>query len=58
MKKLLLAMLFAALAASSHAAEIRVGIIGLDTSHVTAFTELLNNPAWPATPPIIAARSS
>ena len=26
------------------AAEIRIGIIGLDTSHVTAFTELLNNP--------------
>lgn len=28
----------------SRAAEIRLGIIGLDTSHVTAFTELLNNP--------------
>jgi len=27
------------------AAEIRLGIIGLDTSHVTAFTEILNNPA-------------
>ena len=26
------------------AADIRLGIIGLDTSHVTAFTELLNNP--------------
>ncbi|HEX5222910.1 MAG TPA: Gfo/Idh/MocA family oxidoreductase [Verrucomicrobiae bacterium] len=25
-------------------AEIRIGIIGCDTSHVTAFTELLNNP--------------
>lgn len=25
--------------------EIRVGIIGLDTSHVPAFTKLLNNPA-------------
>ena len=25
--------------------DIRVGIIGLDTSHVTAFTETLNNPA-------------
>ncbi|HYT93448.1 MAG TPA: hypothetical protein VEL76_32320, partial [Gemmataceae bacterium] len=24
--------------------EIRVGIIGLDTSHVVAFTQLLNNP--------------
>jgi hypothetical protein len=28
----------------STAAEIRLGIIGLDTSHVTAFTETLNNP--------------
>src|ERR1044071_9183175 len=45
MKKLFLAMLFGALCASSHAAEIRLGLIGLDTSHVTAFTELLNNPA-------------
>ena len=26
------------------AAELRLGIIGLDTSHVTAFTEILNNP--------------
>src|SRR5678816_149116 len=26
------------------AAEIRLGLIGLDTSHCTAFTELLNNP--------------
>ena len=28
-----------------HAAEIRVGLIGLDTSHAIAFTELLNNPS-------------
>ncbi len=28
----------------SPAAEIRLGLIGLDTSHVTAFTETLNNP--------------
>ena len=27
-----------------HAAELRLGMIGLDTSHVTAFTEILNNP--------------
>lgn len=32
------------LAACVHAAEIRLGLIGLDTSHVTAFTETLNNP--------------
>lgn len=29
------------------AAELRLGIIGCDTSHVTAFTEALNNPAAP-----------
>ena len=27
------------------AAELRLGMIGLDTSHVTAFTEIINNPA-------------
>lgn len=27
-----------------HAAELKIGLIGLDTSHVIAFTELLNNP--------------
>jgi predicted dehydrogenase len=27
------------------AAELRIGIIGCDTSHVTAFTEMLNNPS-------------
>src|SRR3954463_3287200 len=37
-------LLFAAAAASACAAEIRIGIIGCDTSHVTAFTENLNNP--------------
>jgi hypothetical protein len=26
------------------AADLKIGLIGLDTSHVTAFTELLNNP--------------
>ncbi len=31
--------------ASLAAAELRIGMIGLDTSHVTAFTELLNDPA-------------
>jgi len=29
---------------SASAADLRLGIIGLDTSHVTAFTEVLNNP--------------
>jgi hypothetical protein len=40
---LLAAAVFATTA--SLAADLRVGIIGLDTSHVVAFTELLNNPA-------------
>ena len=31
-------------AASTHAAELRLGIIGLDTSHVIAFTKVLNDP--------------
>jgi len=31
--------------ASGVAADLRLGLIGLDTSHVTAFTEILNNPA-------------
>ncbi len=29
---------------SIHAAELKIGMIGLDTSHATAFTELINNP--------------
>jgi len=45
MKKLFLSLFCFVFAASSYAAEIRLGMIGLDTSHVTAFTELLNNPA-------------
>lgn len=32
------------LAAGLHAADLRIGMIGLDTSHVAAFTEILNNP--------------
>lgn len=30
------------------AAELRIGLIGLDTSHVIAFTRLLNDPASPS----------
>jgi hypothetical protein len=40
---LISAILLAAVAGS--AADLRLGIIGCDTSHVTAFTEALNNPA-------------
>ena len=32
------------MAISAKAEEIRIGMIGLDTSHVTAFTETINNP--------------
>jgi predicted dehydrogenase len=38
------ALLASPAAAGEKAPVIRVGIIGLDTSHVTAFTALLNNP--------------
>ncbi len=40
-------LLFAALCLSgmATASEIRIGIIGCDTSHATAFTETINNPA-------------
>ncbi len=31
------------LAGFAHAADLRIGLIGLDTSHVTAFTKLLND---------------
>ncbi len=44
MKCLLLAALLSIVPIFTRAAELRLGIIGLDTSHVTAFTELLNNP--------------
>jgi hypothetical protein len=43
-KCLLLAILLGIIPTLLNAAEIRLGIIGLDTSHVTAFTETLNNP--------------
>lgn len=43
MLKLLLAGLFA-IAISSTAADLRIGLIGLDTSHVIAFTKILNDP--------------
>ena len=39
--------LLLALAALPSAAQIKVGIIGLDTSHVIAFTKILNDPKNP-----------
>lgn len=49
MRNLLLVVLVLLAAPVARAQEpvIRVGIIGLDTSHVTAFTALLNDPANP-----------
>ena len=44
MKHLLVASIVCLVPMICGAAEIRLGIIGLDTSHVTAFTEILNNP--------------
>ncbi len=37
-------LIFLLLLTLANATELRVGIIGLDTSHATAFTEILNNP--------------
>src|SRR5512140_2773074 len=45
MKLVYLSMLALATAGTVAAAELRLGIIGTDTSHATAFTETLNNPA-------------
>src|SRR3982750_931903 len=44
--KLLITLLTCSLAwlLETAAADLRIGMIGLDTSHATAFTELLNNP--------------
>jgi hypothetical protein len=40
-------LLLAVMAALPVAAQIKVGIIGLDTSHVVAFTKILNDPSNP-----------
>ena len=47
MKRTFLVLALLALAALSplSAADLRIGMIGLDTSHVPAFTDILNNPA-------------
>lgn len=45
MKKTLFTLAFLSLAAS--AADLRLGIIGTDTSHATAFTKILNDGASP-----------
>jgi hypothetical protein len=35
------------LALTANAADLRIGLVGTDTSHVTAFTKMLNDPAAP-----------
>jgi hypothetical protein len=45
MKRIVFSIFF--LAACSFAAELRLGIVGTDTSHVTAFTRILNDPTAP-----------
>lgn len=44
MTRLLSSVLTFALVALATAKEIRIGMIGLDTSHVTAFTKIINDP--------------
>ena len=39
--------LFCALNIAAWAADLRLGLIGTDTSHVTAFTKILNDPSSP-----------
>ena len=43
----LLGIVIASSISSAFAAEMRIGIIGLDTSHVTAFTKLINDTSAP-----------
>jgi predicted dehydrogenase len=47
LKYIVLAAAFLSLILTNNAADLRIGIIGCDTSHVTAFTETLNNPSAP-----------
>ncbi len=47
MPEVKLTALFIACALCAMAAELRLGIIGTDTSHATAFTEILNNESSP-----------
>lgn len=44
MNLLRLGLLFLLSTGAALAADLKLGLIGLDTSHVTAFTEVLNNP--------------
>ena len=39
------ALLFVALGLTGFAADLRIGIVGTDTSHATEFTKILNDPS-------------
>jgi hypothetical protein len=39
--------MFSAIAVAAMAADLRLGILGTDTSHATAFTKILNDPSAP-----------
>src|SRR5256885_8012711 len=45
--KLFFSVVFIVTLAANAADDLRIGMIGLDTSHVTAFTALLNDPKAP-----------
>lgn len=45
------ALAYSSAQAADSETKIRVGIIGLDTSHVSAFTKVLNDPRAPDAPP-------
>lgn len=40
-------LLLLASAVTAHAADLRIGIVGTDTSHATEFTKILNDDAAP-----------
>ena len=44
MKRIIIFLLSCAATTLAIAKEIRIGLIGLDTSHVVAFTKILNDP--------------
>ncbi|MCP5115504.1 MAG: Gfo/Idh/MocA family oxidoreductase [bacterium] len=47
MKNSLIVLLFVLSTAVAAGADIRLGLVGTDTSHVTAFTRMLNDPSSP-----------
>ena len=57
MKRFIILLVAAMFAGSISAQEIKIGIIGLDTSHATAFTQLINsgNEAWAEGYRVVAA---